>query len=476
MPANYLHGVETITVDVGGRPVQVVKSAVIGVVGCAPIHLLAEADRVINRPMLILNDRHAAAKLGPGSAGFSLPAAVAACQLKVYTPIIAVNVFDPAVHKTAIAAEAVLLDADRKATLAHPHVYNLVVKNQAGAVTYVEGVDYTYDSATGVITGIGATLVAAVNLKVDYDYADLTKVTADDIIGAVDEAGQRTGMQAWQDARSLFGFSPRILIAPGYSSLNTVAAALHVAAGKLRAIDYIDAPAGTDVETALTGRGPQGAINFNTADERAMLLCPHLMVGTEVVPYSQYKAGIRAWVDIEFGWWYSDSNREIPGITGTEYPITAAVNDPACEANILNEAGITTVFCDFGTGFRTWGNRNASFPSASGIDTFECNIRTADIIEDSIEFAMLQFMDLPPSFALLDAIVESVRGFLRSRIQEGAILGGNCWFVRDDNPDEEMANGHFTLWYDFLPPGALERLTFKRRYNMAYYKSLFGGN
>jgi phage tail sheath protein FI len=478
MPANYLHGVETITVDVGGKPVQVVKSAVIGIVGCAPIHLIDPAARVIGRPVLILNDRDAARKLGPKTAGFSIPAAVAACQLKVYTPIVVVNVFDPAVHKSSVAAEEIVLGADRTVALAHPGVYNLVVKNQGGNTTYIKDTDYTvaFDAdGNTVITGMGATLIAGVNLKVDYDYADPTKVTSNDLIGGVNEAGLRTGMQAWLDARSLYGFGPRILIAPGYSPLATVAAELHVMAGKLRAVDYVDAPAGTDVDTALTGRGPAGTINFNTSSERAMLLCPHLLVGTEVVPYSPYKAALRAWVDIEYGWWWSDSNREIPEITGTEYPISAAINDPDSEANILNEAGITTVFCDFGTGFRTWGNRNASFPTASGIDTFECNIRTSDIIEDSIEFAMLQFMDASPSFALLDAITESVRSFLRTCQQNGAILGGNCWFVRDDNPDTELANGHFTLWYDFLPPGALERLTFKRRYNMDYFKALFGG-
>ncbi len=37
MAANYLHGVETIEVENGARPVKTVKSAVIGLIGTAPM-------------------------------------------------------------------------------------------------------------------------------------------------------------------------------------------------------------------------------------------------------------------------------------------------------------------------------------------------------------------------------------------------------------------------------------------------------
>lgn len=36
MAANYLHGVETIEIETGPRPVKAVKSAVIGLIGTAP--------------------------------------------------------------------------------------------------------------------------------------------------------------------------------------------------------------------------------------------------------------------------------------------------------------------------------------------------------------------------------------------------------------------------------------------------------
>ncbi|MGO0791103.1 tail fiber protein [Herbaspirillum seropedicae] len=50
MPASYLHGVETIEIDKGPRPVQLVKTAVIGIVGTA-------AAGPVNTPILVSNER-----------------------------------------------------------------------------------------------------------------------------------------------------------------------------------------------------------------------------------------------------------------------------------------------------------------------------------------------------------------------------------------------------------------------------------
>lgn len=476
MPANYLHGVEFIKLDNNPKPIRLVKSAVIGIVGAAPMHLLAAADRTINSPLLILSDIQAMAKCGPATAGFSLPENLELCQLLGAATIIAVNVFDMATHKTAVAAEVFTLDADRKYTVDFPgFVAPPVIKNTAGDTTFVLDTDYTYDAATGIITGIGATLIAAYSGKVDYDYADPSKITSADIIGGVNELGERTGMSAWQDARNLYGFSPRILIAPGYSSLETVAAALRTHSAKLRAVNYIDAPIGTTVEDAITCRGPLGDINFYTSDGRTQLFFPSLLIGSRLVAYSAVAAGMRAYIDIEEGYWVSLSNHEIPAITGIELPITADILDSTTEANLLNEVGITTVFAGFGTGYRTWGNRLASWPSESGIETFEVTVRVDDVIMDSLAGAMLQFMDRPLNMALLDALTESERGFLRTMAASGAIIDGNCWYTITDNPTAELQMGHVTLHYDFCNGPPLERLTHKRSINLGYLNQIFKG-
>lgn len=82
--------------------------------------------------------------------------------------------------------------------------------------------------------------------------------------------------------------------------------------------------------------------------------------------------------------------------------------------NQLNEAGILTVFSSFGTGFRTWGNRSAAWPSVTHPRNFINVRRTADVLHESLEYAMLQFIDQPITEALIDAIVESVNAFIRT--------------------------------------------------------------
>jgi len=71
MPEQFLHGVEVVEIDSGPRPIQTLKSSVIGLVGTAPN---ADAEVFpINTPVLIAGQRTLAAKLGEGG---TLPAAM----------------------------------------------------------------------------------------------------------------------------------------------------------------------------------------------------------------------------------------------------------------------------------------------------------------------------------------------------------------------------------------------------------------
>ena len=56
MPASFLHGVETIEVQKGSVTIRTVKTAVIGLVGTAPIETVGTDYKTINKPVLILNE------------------------------------------------------------------------------------------------------------------------------------------------------------------------------------------------------------------------------------------------------------------------------------------------------------------------------------------------------------------------------------------------------------------------------------
>jgi phage tail sheath protein FI len=93
-----------------------------------------------------------------------------------------------------------------------------------------------------------------------------------------------------------------------------------------------------------------------------------------------------------------------------ERQLSAMIDDPQSEVNLLNEQGITTVFSSYGSGFRLWGNRTAAWPTVSHMRNFENVRRTGDVINESLRYFSLQFIDMPINQALIDALVESVNG------------------------------------------------------------------
>ncbi|OHX10261.1 phage tail protein [Chromobacterium sphagni] len=476
MAANYLHGVETIEVERGPRPVRTVKSAVIGLIGTAPVG-------AINTPVLSLSEKDAAG-FGPQLPGFTIPQALDAIYDHGAGTVIVINVLDPAIHKSSAAGENVTLDkATDRAMLARGAISNLVLRSADGNATYAEGADYTVNAMTGEVLRVkGGKIAVAASLKAAYDYADPAKVTLADILGTINAAGVRTGLKALKDTYNLFGFFAKILIAPAFCTQNSVAAELIAMAGQLGAVAYLDAPIGTTYAQALAGRGPAGTINFNTSSDRARLCYPHVKVYDPITnaerlePLSARAAGLRAKVDIDKGFWWSSSNQELAGITGVERQLSAMIDDPQSEVNLLNEQGITTVFSSYGSGYRLWGNRTAAWPTVSHMRNFENVRRTGDVINESIRYFSQQFIDMPLNQATIDALVESVNGYGRKLIGDGALLGFKAWFDPARNEQTELANGHLLISYKYTVPPPLERLTFETEITSEYLLSLKGGN
>ena len=558
MPASYLHGVETIEIDKGPRPVKSVKSAVIGLIGTAPIYDVDEENRSVNNVQLILSEKDGVKYFGQEKEGYTIPHALKAIFTQGAGEILAINVFNPFLEehrsKYQVTKGNKVIDYEElnfeecSVKLSHECVFNVEIVGhnnddfdidyKSGEINFLKkSIDITkfennilskiaeikskeeqeiskktilslYQKADpaekddskkekyNLIDNINegqikkiTSILKRINylelkekpvVRVKYDYADPAKVTPKEIIGGIDDGGNRIGLQAYLDCYGKFGFFPKILISPIFCTLTSVVTELDALAHKIRAIAYVDAPIGVGFQEAIIGRGPEGTINFASSSPRVRLLFPHLKAYNPIinqdglVPYSPYMAGIRARVDLEQGYWKSASNKSIRGITGTELQLSAMINDPTCEVNLLNENGITSVFNSFGTGMRTWGNRTASWPSLTSPKNFENVRRTADMIEESLEYFMLQFMDETVSNTLIDTIVSSVNAFIRTLVSRGAIIDGTCWFDPADNPSTEIAAGHLTFSYDFMPPTPAERITFKAIMDIKYLEKLGG--
>ncbi|MGH7068281.1 MAG: phage tail sheath family protein, partial [Acetobacteraceae bacterium] len=467
MPANFLHGIEITEVKTGPVPITVVNSAVIGLVGTAPQWAVpatssVQPGSVANTPTLV-NSASSASQFGPLVRGYSIPYALAAILAQGSGQIIVINVFNPSVHQTSVASTIFAVPASgtqvvnlKQMGLIGPGLPNsgtltstVVVKASAGSPTYVENTDYTVDYVNGfVYAKAGGAISAGESLSISYAYADPTKVQDSDIVGAVG-GSTYTGMQALLTTFQSMGVFPKLLIAPGWTQDQATAAALTTLAGTVRGMAFLDAAPGTTVATAIANRGTVGQA-FDTSSYRAVLCFPQeIFYDTGIVPtgntlnnqgavistlynanadspYSQWVAGATAAQDIANGYWFSPSNTQIQGIVGPDVSMYASAFDPASDTDNLNAQGILTVFNGFGTGLRIWGNTSAAYPSYTDAATFIPVRRTMDVVEASVQLAMLQFLDQPITNGLINSILASVNGFLRTLIQRGALVGGTA--------------------------------------------------
>lgn len=462
MAANYLHGVETAEVQTGAVPIQVVKSSVIALTGIAPIG-------AANTPVLVLSEQDAA-QFGKELPGFSIPQALRAIFDQGPATVVVVNTFSSTTNTAQVTAESKTVTNGRLKLTYAPIGTVTILDSNDQPTTFVEGEDYDLDEFGNFVV-LSAEIPEATVLKFTYKRLDGATVTDAQIIGTVEVDGDRTGMQCFDLCFQMFGFNPKIIICPGYSTRAAVAAEMisKAEAPQYRGMTAIDAPAGTTPTGAIAGRGPAGTIaGFKSSSDRAVLLYPMLKAYDPAAdaeanfPYSAYWAGVVARVDREEGYWVSPSNHEILGILGLERFISAVINDASSEANLLNEKGITTVFNSFGSGFRVWGNRSAAWPTVTHPRNFINIRRTADVIAESIELAMLQFIDRPINNAIIDDIKETVNQFIRTLIGRGALVDGVCTYDPAKNPPTELALGHLTFDYSIMPPPPAERITFNQ--------------
>lgn len=454
---SFLHGVETVIVNEGANPINLVKTSVVGLVGTAP-----KGD--VNKLKVISSERNGVETFGDQVPGFTIPKALKSLFDQGASRVVVINVFDIPTMTTDVNDETLTI-ASGKATMAFAPINTPVVTNAAGTTTFVAGTDYKIDSFGNLVVLNFTAIAEGSTIKVTYKKLNAAAVTDAAVIGSL-TAGVRTGFKLFEESYTTFGYIPKIIIAPTYCENTGVAAEMIVQADKLRAITIIDAPVGTLPSAAITARGPSGTLaGYKTSNSRVYLTYPYLKAydpatdGDENRPYSAFLAGV---MSANENYWESPSNKEIKGISGPERTITAALNDPNSEANQLNEAGIATIFSSFGTGFRTWGNRSAAFPSNTSMINFVSVQRVQDIVHESLELAMLPYIDRPINQALIDTIRQSCQSFINVLIGRGALRqGSKCLYNPEDNPTVEIAAGKLTFEIRFAGPTPAERITFK---------------
>lgn len=188
------------------------------------------------------------------------------------------------------------------------------------------------------------------------DDEDAQAQTISNIIGTTDENGKYTGMKALLTAKAVTGVKPRILGVPGLDT-QEVATALASVAQKLRAFAYVSAWGCKTISDVIAYRE-----NFSARE--LMIIWPDFLgwdttANATTTTYATAIAlGLRAKIDNDTGWHKTLSNVGVNNVTGISASVFWDLQESGTDADLLNEAGITTLIR--ADGFRFWGNRNCS--------------------------------------------------------------------------------------------------------------------
>ena len=474
---DFLHGTEVLEVDDGLRPIPIISTAIIGLIGTAPD---ADASKFpLNEPVAIVGNPREAAYLDPDDEGNgTLKDAIDAIFDQGGATVVVVRVEEGSgVDETMSNIMGDLtqgsgvwafLEAQSKVHL-KPKVLVapgfMYKRLDNGVISYAMsqvGSGYDPDNPPSVTVtdtgspgaGAGATAKAVVNTSGQVESVEVQRSGSNysEVTVTIDAPVESGGVQA--TATGTIG-----------DAGNPVVAEMQGIADRLRAVIIADGPSTTDV-AAITYRGDWGS-------KRIFVVDPNILVyDTDLdshvpQPTSPRVAGLISRVDNDRGFWWSPSNQILNGVTGIARPITFNISDRDSQANYLNKNEVATVIRY--DGFRLWGNRcTATDP----LWAFLSVRRTADAVYDSIEEAFLWAIDRPFSAQLLVDIADSVNAFLRHLVSVGAIINGKAWLDPTLNTPDQLQQGKLYVDFDIEPPAPLEHLIFRAHRNGEYYEEL----
>lgn len=468
---SYEHGIISSEKPTSVAKPTVIQSAVGVIIGTAPVNLLSDPYSAVNKPILVSTYNEAVEKVGFSYdfKNYTLCQSMYVRFKKFFmAPVVFVNVLDPSIHITEVP-EAPLNIANKKIAIDVQGLLldKIVVKSSDGATTYVAGTDYLAsftDEGTVVIAIITAgSIGTATTVKVAYSKIDPTKVTQADVIGGYDtETRKRSGIECINMVYPLLGLVPCQLLAPGWSHKSAVAAVL---SAKARLINGLyDAISITDVDTEAV-ESIDSLLEYkerNGYDDGCNLPCyPKVIIDGYELYYSSVIDALIAKTDnTNAGPYASPSNKEIY-IDGTCLEGGEEIYFDITEANEINAAGIMTALNM--NGWRSWGNEMGCYPKNTDVkDRFIVCRRVYNYQDSTFKLNFFAKVDNPANYRLIESIVNEENLILSTLASQGKIAGGSLTFDIDENPTENILDGHIIFHRKlspFTPAKVIETVT-----------------
>ncbi len=470
--ALYEHGITAVENATKVKIPENGTSAIAFIVGAAPVNLLDDPYSAVNVPVLASQRKDADAAIGfsydwgrcskdRSKFMYTLCQAVYAFfNVFAVSPVILVNVLDPAKHVSSVGEETLKV-VNGLAKLEITGMLKAETTVHSGETLLEQGKDYILSFDNDGYLDIILEDQSVNEIVVTGRKIDPSLIRTEDIIGGYDSVtGHNTGLECIEDVFPSFGVTPGIIVCPGWSADPLVAAAMQVKSSGINGVfgceNVVDLDCtenGARLYTQVKKLKEDNAM----AGTHEAVLWPMVKIGKLVFYYSTVFAALVASADIANGNvpYLAASNKKI-AISGlvlddasnTEVMLTLPM------ANALNGCGVITAL-NF-NGWRTWGNNTAAYPGTKDPKDrwFNCR-RMMTYCKNHWILNYFDNVDDPVNLRLTQTIVENENMWYASLFASGKIAGGSIVFDNGRNPVEQILDGKiiFDIKVAFFVPG-----------------------
>lgn len=307
------------------------------------------------------------------------------------------------------------------------------------------------------------------------------QIGANVVIIRIDESGtdaeltsrMLTKVQLLRGVESVVGEKPKIIVAPGFTTIETaqanpiVAEMLTIADG-LRAMVIADGTNTNNVD-AIAARAHYGSKRLAIVDPNVKIW--DTTTDAYVSDYASARvAGLFAKKDADLSAFHCPSNMIVKGIGGTVRAIQYATSDVNSEHNLLNKSQIGTIVNS--GGYRYLGTDTCDIVDSN--NRFINAVRGADAIDDALEAGIQWALDQNITKTFVDDVSATIQGFLDDKIAAGDLLPGSIITADPElNSASAYAQGQVYFNYDYAIPTPAVDIVITRRVNYDLSKGVF---
>lgn len=375
------------------------------------------------------------------------------------SPVVLVNVFDPAKHKEEVSG-AQYASLNGSVNLGQ----NVM---QADSQTL-----YYDDTGNAHISSTGSVTVSKI-VK-----AKPSMVTASEVIGGYSvSSGKNTGLECVQDVYPKFRLVPGLIGCPKFSESPEVAAVMRAKCENINGVftcnSVVDIPSGSGGAKTYTEVSEWKTRN-NYTSERQIVCWPKVSLGGKVYHLSTQMIGLMNQVDSKRGDIpYKSPSNELLQMDSCVTGLGEEVMMTLEQANYLNSQGVVTAL-NWTGGWRSWGNRTGAYPASTDVkDVFISVRRMMDYLGNQFVTTFWQKTDQPMSPRLIRTIVNSFNMYLNSLVAIEALLGGRVEFREDENAYTDLLNGILKFHVFITPPVPAEVIEGIFEYDPEYLSRLY---